>query len=543
MSAPVDTETHIAGLDEFSAEYTPVPATEPGEPRRRFGLRGRDPGAPRPNVALWTVTLIAVIALVAGLVVGRFVISPADAAADAEPPTPGLITVPVALSQLNNDVTIRGNLGFTDATPVTLEVGGATGIVTGQVPEVGSDLDVLSVALEVAGRPVIVLPGELPAFRSLSYGMSGPDVIQFREAMAAIGINAGVVTNNVFDATAARAVRELFERVGYPAPDPSPGAIAALEAAEHGVTMAQQAVQSAERAVTDAQNALTAAQAGPPQSVVIAANNEVDRARRELEYALANDPEDTRKIARLEGEYRVAIALRDEQLAPADTTMQREALDAARANLTSARRDVTAAIAARETARNEALPSLPAGEILFLTELPRRVDAVHVSRGSTLSGPAFTVSGASLELIGTASEADARHLEVGMEALFDHPDGSVMGATIIQLEPEAGGNRVRVHFEPEPFDTSEPWWQGANVRIRIPVGATAGDVLNVPAAALTAGAGGEARVEVVTGDPADGDRAATHLVTVTTGLAAGGFVEITPIDGELHPGDLVVVGR
>jgi hypothetical protein len=34
----------------------------------------------------------------------------------------------------------------------------------------------------------------------------------------------------------------------------------------------------------------------------------------------------------------------------------------------------------------------------------------------------------------------------------------------------------------------------------------------------------------------------TRFVTVTTGLAAQGLVEITPVDGELSEGDMVVVG-
>jgi multidrug efflux pump subunit AcrA (membrane-fusion protein) len=79
--------------------------------------------------------------------------------------------------------------------------------------------------------------------------------------------------------------------------------------------------------------------------------------------------------------------------------------------------------------------------------------------------------------------------------------------------------------------------------VSIPVGATEGDVLSVPLAALTAGPGGESRVEVVDGDPRDGDRAETRLVTVETGLAADGAVEIRPTGGDLGEGDLVVVGR
>jgi len=77
--------------------------------------------------------------------------------------------------------------------------------------------------------------------------------------------------------------------------------------------------------------------------------------------------------------------------------------------------------------------------------------------------------------------------------------------------------------------------QGNNVRVSVPVSSTAGKVLAVPLAALTAGAGGESRVEVSTGEGTK-----TRLVEVVTGLAADGYVEVT---GDISEGDLVVVGR
>ncbi|MFP3468061.1 hypothetical protein SB754_21440, partial [Leifsonia sp. SIMBA_070] len=81
------------------------------------------------------------------------------------------------------------------------------------------------------------------------------------------------------------------------------------------------------------------------------------------------------------------------------------------------------------------------------------------------------------------------------------------------------------------------------VRVSIAVGASDGEVLSVPYAALTAGPGGETRVEVAEGDPRDGEAAATRLVVVRSGLATPGAVEVTPVEGELAEGDLVVVGK
>ena len=62
-------------------------------------------------------------------------------------------------------------------------------------------------------------------------------------------------------------------------------------------------------------------------------------------------------------------------------------------------------------------------------------------------------------------------------------------------------------------------------------------MLTVPLAALSAGPDGTARVEV---ERADGE---AELVEVSTGLRAGGLVEIEALDGSVSEGDRVVVGR
>ena len=192
-----------------------------------------------------------------------------------------------------------------------------------------------------------------------------------------------------------------------------------------------------------------------------------------------------------------------------------------------------------------AMPFLPSGEVLYLTDLPRRVDAVNVARGKILQGAAMVVSGATITVTGGVASADAPLLSVGDTATFDMPDGGTHDATITALVPGAdSGARWTVTLEPAPLTAEQAvQLQGRNVRVTIPVGATAGDVLFVPIAALTAGPGGESRVEVVDGDPREGDRAQTRLVVVSTGLAAGGQVEITVLEGSLTEGDLVVVGR
>lgn len=486
----------------------------------------------RRNRPLWITAAVATVALVAGLLVGRFVVAPDPAG--AETPAPGLVTVPVAFGALSNDVTIRGEVAYADSVAVTIDTTSLSGpaVVTGQVPEVGSELGALGVALEVAGRPVIVLPGELPSYRTLRVGVAGPDVVQFKQAMRAVGLDAGDPANDLFDRAAANAVTSLYAQAGYPAP-------AAEEGAEETVLAARDGVRSAEQGVSAAQAELAGAQKGPSAVAVREADNAVASARRALDAAIAATPEDAVTIGDLRDALALAELRRKELDVPASTAPQRAAVTAAQQQLSQARE-------ALSEAQEAVLPTVPAGEVLYLTQLPRRVDAVEARRGALLSGTAMTVSGATLGLSGTVAAADARLLSVGMPATFELPDGEEHPATITEVAPGEGEDDARwtVELEPAPLTPEQvTQLQGANVRVGIPVGATDGDVLSVPLAALSAGPGGESRVEVVDGDPRAGVDAETRLVVVETGLAADGAVEIRPQDGELEEGDLVVVGR
>ncbi|MCM6762765.1 hypothetical protein NB037_10095 [Rathayibacter sp. ZW T2_19] len=209
------------------------------------------------NRLLWIVAVAALVSLVAGLVIGRFAVSPEDAAAGAAPPAPGLITAPVGFGALSTDVTLRGEVAFADPVEVTVDTTTIQGaaVVTGRVPAAGAELAPLSIALEVAGRPVIVLPGELPAYRTLRFGVSGPDVVQFKTAMRSIGLDAGDPTDDEFDEAAAQSVTELYAQAGYAAP--------AIDDGDAAVRAAEEAVASSTQALAAARKELAAAQAGP----------------------------------------------------------------------------------------------------------------------------------------------------------------------------------------------------------------------------------------------------------------------------------------
>lgn len=475
---------------------------------------------------MWLVAGASVVCLVAGYAAGALM-SPTSPGTSAKA---GPITVPVESRALENTVKLRGDAAFDDAVEVRVAPGDLDGpaVVTGNVPEVGATLDALSVALEVAGRPVIVLPGALPAYRTLRSGHSGPDVVQLKEALRAVGIDPG--DSDSYDAATANAVAALYQRVGYSAPDPGATAKASLDGAKD-------AVQSAEASVSAAEAELAVAGKGPDAARRLELDNAVREAAREL--AAARAAGDAGAIARAEDEVQLAQAQRQVGLAPADTRAQSGAVASARSQLAAAR-------AALGDANAAVLTPLPAGEIQFLPTLPRRVDEVGTARGKILEGAAMVVSGATLSIAASADAADAKLLSEGGPAVIELSGGKELPAVVRAIaQPTAGSgasgkedaraaNRWRVDLAlTSPTAQQIEQLRDQNVRVRIPVTATDGKVLVVPAAALNAGPGGESRVEV-----AEGDR--TRVVPVQTGLAADGLVEIT---GAIKADDLVVVGR
>lgn len=284
----------------------------------------------------------------------------------------------------------------------------------------------------------------------------------------------------------------------------------------------------------------------------------------DLEATCAADPSaDGCSSAALLG-ARNAVANADDQVGVASAA--RAALDAApdtsmeQATLTAARQSLTDAQTALAEAQAAVLTPLPASEIVFLETLPRRVDSVSVKRGGTVEGAVMSVSGAALQVVATAARADAALLEVGATGTIIAGDLEVP-VTVTEVraadqgsggsgsngsgsnggddggDSSAAGRQTVVLVPGELTPEQVEALQGSNVRVVLPVSSTGGAVLAVPLAALTAGPGGESRVEV------RADDGTTSLVEVETGLAAGGYVEVTGVDRALAEGELVVIGK
>jgi peptidoglycan hydrolase-like protein with peptidoglycan-binding domain len=312
----------------------------------------------------------------------------------------------------------------------------------------------------------------------------------------------------------------------------------AVEAPASEREAASAAVRAASEAIPRAQAELDAAVA-----TAVAARNAVPDAQRR---ARADTVQTARDVSVAADELRRARqAVR--------TARAAERLSALRAGILSHPADTTAmqAIAAaaddeerRTRAEVTRLSSqtsvqVPANEILFFATLPLRVDAVKAKRGSAVSGSVMNVTSSRLVVDSSLSVSDAKLVRPGASVAIEDQDlGIKARGTVSQVAQTPGTNRVdpsRFYFAVAP-DASVRALVGASVKLTIAVKSTKGQVVAVPASALSVGGDGNSRVQVRRGGR-------TQLVKVVPGLAAEGLVEVRPVGGErLAQGDLVIVG-
>ena len=217
----------------------------------------------------------------------------------------------------------------------------------------------------------------------------------------------------------------------------------------------------------------------------------------------------------------------------------RKSLEDARSGLEDAEAELEDAEADLAKLESETGIWVPAGELIFLERLPVRVDRLTAERGSTVSGSFMTVTGSELAARGSVLVRDVSLVREGQEARIDDPLLSEPLVGQIRLVADRPGTQNVSndrHYIEIVADGIPDELIGGNVKIVIRSAEPTVRCWRVPAAALSATADGSTRVEV---EQPDGS---TRFVVVNPGLAASGLVEITPLDGVLQAGDLVVVG-
>lgn len=237
-------------------------------------------GSRRRNLAL-VVVGASILSAGAGVLIGRRLQSPADAAADAAAPPASRITVPVERRALESRLVANGELEYQEPAPIRLAgpVGasaGATQIVT-KAPELDAPLAEGDVFMEVSGRPVFVFQGTLPTYRSFEPGVTGPDVQQLEEALVRLGLDPGPVDTVYDDATEA-ALDQLYALKGYQSEGPTTEQRTQLRSAEKAVTDAEASLTRARTELTNAGKPLSGAELLRQQQALQSAKDAVPAA-------------------------------------------------------------------------------------------------------------------------------------------------------------------------------------------------------------------------------------------------------------------------
>lgn len=551
-----------------------------------------------PKRLFLAVIAVAVLFGAGGYVLGQQLESPEDARDVAAAPEPSLIAVPIESVALSNDVVVRGDAEFEGAVDLVLAASSSTStdvrdsvtqVVTGRVPEVDSLVDEGDVAIEVSGRPVFILEGDLPAFREFKPGIEGDDVLQLEISLQRLGYLT-VEPDTLYGAATEDAIAAMFEAAGYDAPAASTGEETQLDNARN-------AVKGARESLADANDRLS--QALKPESLAV--QEQTRQQRRDLTDALdaAEDAlKDTREglpsidlIAAIEERQRLnnivppeGIYQTFEDLAVASTAADRrigqfqdldnESLDRAEKAVEDAKKAIidfdaieqardadgtdTSSLSRQVTSASDALADqeadladleedigvrLPVAEVVFLPDLPRTVTSVEVERGDAVTASVMRISGTEIRISSGVSEANRPLLELGQTVIIDNEALNIeLEGEITELADRKGTNDVadtRYFMEVTPRgEYSVTELVDVNFRLKIPLEKSEGEVLAVPLAALSAGADGSSRVELLTADES------SELVLVEPGLSDKNrsLVEIRSLGRDLNAGDLVVIG-
>jgi hypothetical protein len=385
-------------------------------------------------------------------------------------------------------------------------------VVTARRAQPGQQLSAGDVLIEVSGRPIIALPGAVPAYRDLKPGDDGKDIAQLQDALRSLGLPAGRDARGHFGPDTKAAVSRLYGRLGYDVP-----------------------TTGGPRGVGDEQALRTA------QDAVTAATRQRDAARAALTTA--------------------------QQQGRADAVAQ------ARTALTQAQQDLDRTLQQQADLVARTGPMLPLSEFVFVPEFPVRLAKLTAKVGDVVTAPLLTIEGGRLVVHAVLQPSDEKLVKTGMRAAIDSEllgasaAGSVsaIGALAAPAPVQApgggtgnqgsgnqgggnqGGGQTTNGTTPSmpgypmavtPNDPLAPNWSGQDVRLTIEAASTPGPVLVVPLAAVSAGADGRTTVTVL--DPAGGQR----RVPVRAGVSGGGYVEVNPVgDGALNPADRVVVGQ
>jgi membrane fusion protein, multidrug efflux system len=181
----------------------------------------------RRRIILLGVVVLAIMASAGGLLVATTIKSPAQQAAETRAPGLTRLTAPVRRTVIRNVIQAPGVVSKPPQVSSLGGGGGGAGVGTGgNVQQVvtkiflrpGSFVRPGSVIIEVAGRPLFVFQGKVPAYRDLVPGETGSDVAQLQAGLEGLGYSVGADASGVYGKGTAAAVAAFYQAIGYTAP-------------------------------------------------------------------------------------------------------------------------------------------------------------------------------------------------------------------------------------------------------------------------------------------------------------------------------------
>ena len=492
----------------------------------KFGRPARRNSGPyrRQRLLLW-VAVAAALVSTGGLAASTLVKSPAQQAAETGPPTPSVLTAAVESRVLANTVVTRGTVAAAaqyQITPSGTTQGANTAVVTAVHTAVGARVQPGAVLLEVSGRPLIALPGAVPAYRDLKPNDDGDDVAQLQNALVQLGRYHGGDPAGHFGPATKAAVAALYQGSGFDAPTTGgpgdDGDRAALQSAQAAVDSAQRAVDDLRREIAAAgQSSSTPAAQSTPSSPSISASKSTPTAG-------AGTGSSGQEPLSLQLQY-LQKALSQAEQAQAD-------------------------LVARTG------PMLPAAEAAFLPGFPAQVLAFSAKVGDAVKAPLITLASGRLAVTAQLTTDQGGLLKPGMKVGIVSETlglqatgvvGAVGAVTTVGTSANSSsgsadaGTAQTAPYIPVTVTPDSPLdsrWEGQDVRLTVTSASTSGPVLVVPLSAVSAGADGKTTVSVL-----QPDGRTTTRVEVDAGISGDGFVAVTPVPpAVLKAGERVVVG-
>jgi hypothetical protein len=190
----------------------------PRLPRRHDADRGT-PLQGRGGRVVGAVLAVTVAVGVAAFLIGKGVSTPGQQAARARAPKASVLTAPLLRTHARTTVVLRGTLADGGAISVGApgDLSGDLAVVTAVSTARGAQVNDGSLIGAVAGRPVFVIRGQIPAYSTMSYGSTGIEVSELQAGLESAGLSIGLDSSGTYGAGTAAAVAELYDRVGFSA--------------------------------------------------------------------------------------------------------------------------------------------------------------------------------------------------------------------------------------------------------------------------------------------------------------------------------------